>query len=202
MNPFDTKAQAWDANPAHHERTQAIADAMRRHVPLSRSMRALEVGSGTGLLSLALHEELGPITLTDTSEGMLEVLRAKIAAHGIPTMTPRLLDLTTESLPPESFDLIYLQLVLHHIEDEQRLLEIFHTLLAPGGHLCIADLEKEDGSFHGQGFGGHHGFEPAALAAEVKRAGFQAPVVETVYQLHKDGHARPFPVFLLTARKA
>lgn len=202
MNPFDTKAKEWDANPAHMERTEAIAQAMRRHVPLSRSMRALEVGAGTGLLSFALREELGPITLTDTSEGMLAVLRDKIAMQGIPHMTPVHVDLATETLSEGSFDLIYLQMVLHHIPNVDGILSKFRDLLAPGGFLCIADLEKEDGSFHGEGFAGHHGFETTALAAQVAYAGFESPSVETVYDLHREGHGRPFPVFLMTAKKA
>lgn len=201
MNHFDTKAAGWDLNPAHLERSQAIARAMRQRVPMSRSTRALEVGCGTGLLSFELHADLGPITLTDTSEGMLEVLRAKIAAQGIPNMEPRLLDLATESLPAGSFDLIYLQLVLHHLPDVEGTLRTFRDLLAPGGHLCIADLEHEDGSFHGEGFSGHHGFEPAHLAAQVAQLGFQGLSTETVCHIHRDGSSQLFPVFLLVAKK-
>ena len=43
-------------------------------------------------------------------------------------------------------------MTLHHIHDLSTVLAAFATLLADGGHLCIADLEKEDGSFHGGDF--------------------------------------------------
>lgn len=201
MNRFDTLAQSWDANPTHVERTRAIADGLRRRIPLSTDLRALEVGAGTGLLSLELHRELGPITLTDTSEGMLAVLREKIAAHGIPNMTPRQLDLTRDALPAGSFDLIYLQMVLHHIDDVDGLLRTFHDLLAPGGHLAIADLVAEDGSFHGEGFEGHHGFDTARLGTQLTAAGFSLIGSDIVYAIQRETREAPYPIFLLTARR-
>jgi hypothetical protein len=45
----------------------------------------------------------------------------------------------------------------------------FMSLLKPGGHLAIADLYTEDGSFHGDGFHGHKGFDPAILAAMLEK---------------------------------
>lgn len=203
MHDFDTRAKQWDENPLHLQRTQAIALAMRERLPLSKSMRSLEVGCGTGLLSFELREELGPITLADTSAGMLEVLREKIIARGATSMEPRLLDLSVDKLPAESFDMVYLQMALHHIPDVEGILRTFYELLAPGGYLAVADLVVEDGSFHGHGFEGHHGFDPLALAQQVAAPGFLEVESETVYQLQReiDGQVQLFPIFLMTARK-
>ena len=49
---------------------------------------------------------------------------------------------------PERFDLVYTLMTLHHIPDTAKILGSFQALLQPGGVLCIADLDKEDGSFH------------------------------------------------------
>ena len=95
---FDEAARRWDENPLFQERANTIAAAIRAGVPLNRSMRALDYGSGTGLLSFPLRHELGHITLKDTSSGMLDVLREKIAAQGVSNMTVRQVDLTTEPL--------------------------------------------------------------------------------------------------------
>lgn len=204
MNDFDARAKQWDENPMHLQRTQAIAHAMRERLPLSASLRALEVGCGTGLLSFELQRELGPITMTDTSEGMLTVLREKIAAQGISNMEPRLLDLATDRLSPAGFDLVYLQMALHHIPDVEAILQTLKELLAPGGYLAIADLEAEDGAFHGEGFTGHNGFDPRELSRQVAKTGFEEVAADTVYQLQReiDGTPRVFPVFLLTAKKS
>ena len=59
-----------------------------------------------------------------------------------------------------SFDLIYTLMVLHHVGDVETIIRKFRGLLNPGGYLAIADLYSEDGSFHGEGFSGHMGFDP------------------------------------------
>src|SRR5699024_8631367 len=51
MDRFSDKAATWDEEPGNVERAHAIADEIRRAVPLRPDMRVLEIGGGTGLLS-------------------------------------------------------------------------------------------------------------------------------------------------------
>ena len=74
MNPFDTKARTWDSAPGRTLRARTVAGAIRRRVPFTPGMRALEYGCGTGLLSFALQPFPGTITLADSSAEMLAVL--------------------------------------------------------------------------------------------------------------------------------
>jgi ubiquinone/menaquinone biosynthesis C-methylase UbiE len=90
-------------------------------------MTALDYGSGSGLLSFPLKDELGHITLKDTSAGMLAVAEEKIAAQGVANMSTRQTDLTAEPLPDERYDLIYSSMTLHHIPDTDAILKTFHT---------------------------------------------------------------------------
>ena len=200
---FDQRAKDWDANPARVERARVVAQAIREKIMLTRNMSACEYGCGTGLLSFALHQELGPITLADSSTGMLAVLGEKIAAGNVENMTPLLLDLATDPLPAQRFDLLYTLMTLHHIPVLDPILEHFHSLLNPAGTLCIADLDKEDGSFHGPGFDGHNGFDRSKLAARLEQIGFTNISSEIIYQVMRevDGTKVPFPLFLLVAQK-
>jgi ubiquinone/menaquinone biosynthesis C-methylase UbiE len=202
-NHFDEAARRWDANPLFQERADKIAAAIRARVPLHAGMRALDYGSGTGLLSFTLRHELGHITLKDTSAGMLEVLREKIAAQGVGNMTPVQMDLTVAPLPDERYDLIYSSMTLHHVPDTDAILKAFHDLLEAGGWLCIADLDKEDGSFHGAGFDVHHGFDRDALAERARRAGFSEIGFDTVFEIVKEQEngTRAYPVFMMRARR-
>src|SRR5690349_11117165 len=115
MTNFDERAKDWDSDPGKVERARVVADSIRRAIPLSTKMKALEYGCGTGLLSFALQSDLGQITLADTSPGMLDVLKKKIADAGVMNMHPVRLDLTSDPLPSERYDLIYSLMVLHHI---------------------------------------------------------------------------------------
>jgi ubiquinone/menaquinone biosynthesis C-methylase UbiE len=205
MTNFDERAKDWDSDPKKVERARAVADAIRSAIPLTPKMTTLEYGCGTGLLSFALQSNLGPITLADTSQGMLDVLSEKIAAAGVTNMRPARLDLSTDLLPAERFDLTYSLMTLHHIENAKEILKKFHALLEPSGILCIADLDKEDGSFHTDGTTDvHKGFERAELQRWVEDAGFADVRFSTAFEIKKKiGDAEKiFPVFLLTARKA
>jgi ubiquinone/menaquinone biosynthesis C-methylase UbiE len=200
---FDEKARDWDLNPARRERAQAVAEAMRRQIPLHRRMTALEYGCGTGLLSFELANDLGQIFLADRSAGMLAVLGEKIAAAQASHLFPLQLDLLTDPLPERRFDLIYSLMTLHHICDTPRILSCFYQLLLPGGYLCIADLDQEDGSFHKEPFEGHFGFDRQALARLTTAVGFEVLGFETVYEMVKivEDQQRSYPIFLMTARR-
>lgn len=201
---FDDNARRWDENPVFQERGRQIAAAIRELVPLNRRITALDYGCGTGLLSFPLKDELGPITLADSSAGMLAVLTEKIAAQAVSNMAVRKLDLLTDPLPDSRYDLIYTAMTLHHVPDTDRILGIFHSLLKPGGYLCIADLDKEDGSFHGIEVDVHHGFDRDELARKAQRDGFSDTRFRTAFEIVKEKESGPrsYPVFLMVARRA
>ncbi|HRX71636.1 MAG: class I SAM-dependent methyltransferase [Candidatus Competibacteraceae bacterium] len=203
MTDFDLRAATWDADPIKQERALAVAQAIRQQIPLAPTWRALEYGCGTGLLSFALHKDLGDITLADASPGMLAVLEGKIAAAGLLHMHPLLLDLTHDSRSAERYDLIHTLMTLHHVADTERLLQDFYALLRPGGWLAIADLDQEDGSFHGPGFIGHYGFDRAVLGAQMESAGFNNIAFSTCYVMRKptDQGMREYPLFLAIATR-
>jgi ubiquinone/menaquinone biosynthesis C-methylase UbiE len=196
---FDARAATWDDDPVKRERAAAIANGIRARVKLSGDTTALEYGAGTGLLSFELADQLGPITLADSSAGMLDVARAKVAARPGARMRVVNLDLTRDALPDDRYDLIYSMMTLHHVADTAALLGRFRALLNPDGHICVADLDAEDGSFHGAGVDVHHGFERAALAEQIRAAGFADVTIDTCFEIHR--RTRSYPVFLAAARR-
>lgn len=200
---FDSQARQWDDSPLFRERGLKIADAVRQAVPLNRDMTALDYGCGTGLLAFPLKDALGTILMADSSAGMLEVVNEKIAAQGVRNMTTLQLDLLADPVPTQRFDLIVTAMTLHHVPDTDRILSLFHELLKPGGYLCIADLDQEDGSFHGPEVDVHHGFDRANLGRRAAQAGFAEVQFQTVFSIAKerDSGTQDYPVFLLTARR-
>ncbi len=203
MNPFDAKARTWDADPAKVERARRVAELVAARVPMLAAARVLELGAGTGLLGFALRDRARHVTLADSSPEMLAVASEKLAAAGPCNVDVVALDLERDPLPAERYDVVCALLVLHHVRDTAALLRKVHGVLAPGGHLCLADLEAESGDFHGPGFGGHHGFDRGELASSLVGAGFTDVRFEHAFDVEKPvaGVPRAFPAFLATARR-
>ena len=204
MAYFDERAKDWDSDPAKVERARVVAKAIRASLPQKNGLSGLEVGCGTGLLSFALQPDFASITLADTSEGMLAVLAGKIKAAGIQNMLSLKIDLASDPLPPSRFDVIYSLMTLHHIPDTDLILRQFFKLLNPAGILCIVDLEKEDGSFHGPAVTNvHKGFDRKVLQDRLEIAGFSGVHFSSVYAVKKlvSGVETAFPLFLARANK-
>ena len=191
---FDDRAATWD-EPAKVERARAVAAAIGNAVPLHSSMRLLEYGAGTGLVSQQLADRVGPITLADPSAGMRAVAQDKVTAGTLPASTRVWdLDLSNGTVPDERFDLIVTVMALHHIAELSTVLASFATLLAPGGRACIVDLEEEDGSFHNADFSGHNGFNQQALTSDLAAAGFTVNYRGGIFDVPKGD--RSYPLFL------
>jgi predicted methyltransferase len=81
------------------------------------------------------------------------------------------------------------------------LLRAFHAVLEPGGVLGLADLDAEDGSFHGPGFTGHKGFHRDDVERQLREAGFGPVRFSTAFEIRKEvaGETKDFPVFLAIA---
>lgn len=154
----------------------------------------LEYGAGTGLVTQALRDAVGSVTMADTSAGMRAVMEEKVAAGAITDARVWNLDLATEAAPDERFDVIVTVLTLHHIANLEPVLSGFASLLVEGGYLCIVDLEEEDGSFHGDDFDGHHGFNRSALTSRLERAGFTDTSFERCHEIVRESGT--YPLFL------
>ena len=204
-NDFDLKAKEWDMNPVHIERSKAIAEQMIRLLPLTNNMCALEFGAGTGVLSFLLKDRFAEITLMDSSREMLKKAEEKIEDEDRSKFKTLLLNLETEEYPGEPFDILFSQMVLHHIKDTAAIFSKFYNLLKPGGILAIADLYLEDGSFHDGDTSVHFGFDPEKLIEIVNQQGFINLAISPCFVICKVTSAektKEYPVFLLTAFKS
>lgn len=204
MNEFDTKAAEWDLNPMHWSRSEAIAKEILKIIPLTKIMTALEFGAGTGISSFLLKDFLKEITLMDTSREMVRITNEKIKSSGATNLRTVEFDLETAVYTAGKFDLIFTQMVLHHVNDIENIIKTFYSLLNPNGHLVIADLYEEDGSFHGDDFTGHKGFNIDSLSELIRKNNFSDITHRTVFTIDRnitETESKQFDVFLLAAKR-
>ncbi len=124
----------------------------------------------------------------------------KSRSAGTQNLKPLLFDLEKEEWTGNKFDLLITQMVLHHVTDLDNIFTKFFKAINPGGYLAIADLYTEDGSFHGEGFTGHKGFDIDTLADRLREHGFGNISGRKCFVINKkisETESRQFDVFLL-----
>ena len=204
INHFDQAAISWDSNPVHWERSEAIAQKIMQIIDLRPNMTAMEYGAGTGILSFLLKDYLKEITLMDSTVEMVKVMEEKIRINKATHLKPLFFNLETTEYLAQTFDLIFTQMVLHHVANVEAIITKFYHLLNEGGNIAIADLYPEDGSFHGEGFTGHFGFDVLSLGETLSRIGFKNIRHEQCFvmkRITETKESKEFPIFILTANK-
>lgn len=200
---FDEAARSWDT-PPRIEIARAVFRAIHDRGLIGPGTRALDFGAGTGLVTLAMSEHASEVTALDTSAEMLRVLGEKLAAGGVTNVRTLRADLAAGDGVDGRFDLIASSMSLHHVRDTARLLAVFYGLLAPGGRIALADLDREDGTFHSDNAGvEHYGFERAGLIGLAEAAGFSGAACDIIHTVkrEREGIPRGYDIFLLTGTR-
>ncbi|MBP1626765.1 MAG: Methyltransferase type 12 [Holophagaceae bacterium] len=195
-NRFDAAAASWDAETRRVQMAQGVRAALRESLPLTRDMDVLDFGCGTGLFSLDLRPLVRSLTGVDTSVPMLEVFQAKAREKGLDVATHHLADPIELGGP---YHLILSSMALHHVPDLIPIFRAFHKALAHGGSVALADLDAEDGSFHGPSDDVFHlGFERRNIMEALAREGFHDLQERTATTVEKNGQT--FTLFLITGQ--
>jgi 2-polyprenyl-3-methyl-5-hydroxy-6-metoxy-1,4-benzoquinol methylase len=205
MSNFNRGADSWDT-PPRIKLAENIAGAISKEISLASSMNVLDFGCGTGLLSQAIHGKVHSITCIDTAQGMIDVLKTKIASQGIANINAQCIDyLSAEDTLEHDFDLVMTAMALHHIQDVASYIERFYGSLVPGGYIAIADLDEEGGMFHRDNEDVFHfGFSREGLKEMLSGVGFEQlhdVTAAEVTRPDRTGAVNTFSIFLLTGRK-
>lgn len=202
---FDKEAAQWDTNPFRTKLASQVAAAIIREIQPSLEMKVLDFGCGTGLLTLKLQPLVKSITGADSSHGMLGVLKDKIKTQGLTNVHTEFVDFEKGEHIEGDYNLIVSSMVAHHVPDTLALFKEWHRLLLPGGQVSFADLDTEDGAFHGDNTGVFHlGFDRQRLRLLLQEAGFYMirDTTATIMSKEIEGQSvREFSIFMIAANK-
>lgn len=195
---FHDKATEWDTRPIPLQITEGVVRAMNNAVTWSSDMTVMDFGAGTGLVATKVAPRVGTVLAVDTSPAMLEQLAKKPELKGKVELFCQ--DIVDEPLGRQ-VDVVVSAMAAHHVQDTAALFRTLYAHLVPGGRLALADLDREDGSFHPPEAEGvfHNGFDRDAFAELARQAGFHDIAFVTACTVDRD--ERRYPVFLCTATR-
>jgi len=194
---FKDRASSWDKVSTRVNGALTIAKAIEEEIDLDNTMEIMDFGVGTGLLGFEIAKKVKKVYGVDTSKNMLE----KLAEKNTSSLHVEAIcqDIITNPLT-KTFDGLVSSMTLHHIENLELFFNTIYKNIKDDGFIAIADLEKEDGTFHSDNSGVYHfGFDTKRLKNIVSSCGFKdikVKNINTINKPHKD-----FGVFLLTAKK-
>jgi ubiquinone/menaquinone biosynthesis C-methylase UbiE len=138
---WDERVEAWEG-VATSEAFLAIRDRIVELAEPRPDDRAVDLGAGTGLLSLSLAPRVRELVAVDISERMLARLDDAAVADGIHNVETLEADLRRLPLEDESATLVVSNYAFHHLDDAGKELALAETrrILRPGGRLVICDM--------------------------------------------------------------
>lgn len=137
---WDAEAAAFDEQPDHGLRDPEIrrawADRLRAWLPAAGAADVLDLGCGTGTLSLLAAEQGHRVTGVDLSPAMIDLARTKLAGRDAAFL---LGDAAAPPVGEQRFDVVLVRHVLWSLPDPARVLRHWSDLLRPGGRLVLIE---------------------------------------------------------------
>jgi 2-polyprenyl-3-methyl-5-hydroxy-6-metoxy-1,4-benzoquinol methylase len=118
--------------------TAAVLDAAR----VTPGTVAVDLGCGTGQISLPLARQGAQVLAVDVSSAMVSRLQAQARSEDLPNLEALAVPIEGLMLPARGVDLVVSSYALHHLRDpdKARLVAAAAGWLRPGGRLVIADM--------------------------------------------------------------
>jgi len=137
---WDRRASTWDHHGAAGLEDVVEAVLSVAEVPVGGTV--VDLGCGTGQLSIPLAQRGAHVTAVDVSREMIDRLVTKAPCAGPGTVTGLVSPVEELSFAPGSVDLVVSNYALHHLRDSDKraLVQSAACWLVPGGRIVIGDM--------------------------------------------------------------
>ncbi|UTR13987.1 class I SAM-dependent methyltransferase [Salipaludibacillus sp. LMS25] len=194
---FEIIANTYDT-PDRMKIAQVSSDAIRQYLVDTKSKKAIDFGCGTGLVGMNLLNEFNSMLFLDTSPNMINQIKQKITDVNIQNADTLCFDIEKENLSGVHADYVFMSQVLLHIHDVELVLSRLFDVLNEGGHLLIADFNKNENIVSDIV---HNGFNPEELTDIMTKIGYKDIQFKTFYTGSKIFMGHDASMFILDSKK-
>jgi SAM-dependent methyltransferase len=137
---WSRRVSSWDQHGSAN--LGSVTSALIGVAAVQPGADVLDLGCGTGQISIRLASRGANVLGVDVSPAMASRLRAEALRRGLPSLTVLTMPVEDLDLPPASVGLIVSSYALHHLRDpdKAKLVTAAYGWLRPGGRLVIADM--------------------------------------------------------------
>jgi ubiquinone/menaquinone biosynthesis C-methylase UbiE len=135
---WDKQAPGYDQRNLRVYKNAYDLSIQKTRAVLSSDQKALEIGCGTGIISLGIAPFVESVVATDISTQMIAVAKSKAESTSITNVEFRVCDGYSLPYDDQAFDMVLLFNVLHFVKEPTALLHEAHRLLKPSGYLVSA----------------------------------------------------------------
>jgi SAM-dependent methyltransferase len=167
---FDAVGPEWDALRKVWSDDLLRARAVGRLVP--EGLRAVDVGTGTGVLAQELSRLGVRVVAVDRSSRMLDAARARIDAAGATNIELRAGDASALPLADGEVDAAFAHMVLQYLPAPGEALREMARVVRPGGRVVVADFSRHERAWMREELGVLRlGFDEEEVAGFFRAAG-------------------------------
>ena len=123
---------------------ESFAEEFIDRLKVDGNSEVLEVGAGSGALTETLAKKVKSVLATDFAPGMIEVLRARMAAAGVTNVRCEVMDGQALKVEDASFDRAGSSFALMLFPDRARGFSELKRVLRPGGRAVVSGWTGPD----------------------------------------------------------
>ena len=136
------RAVSWDHGAANNPGLVRVVNQVLESSAPSKEMHCLDLGCGSGQLTLDLARAVDSVHAVDVSQKMIDLLKENAAAAGLTNITGEAAPIERLEIASGSLDLVVTNYALHHLKDRDKaiLAKQAYDWLKPGGRFVIGDM--------------------------------------------------------------